>query len=85
MSGDLTALETATDLHALTVSAGYYTSDITRHSNIPPGVTGAAEIYIGYISAGYRVITVSPIKTSGGIYKQRLDDSRWGEWVKTSG
>lgn len=85
MSGDLTALETATDLHALTVSAGYYTSDITRHSNIPPGVTGAAEIYIGYISAGYRVITVLPIKTSGGIYKQRLDDSRWGEWVKTSG
>ncbi|WP_323112807.1 hypothetical protein, partial [Klebsiella quasipneumoniae] len=35
MSGDTLAMETATDLHALTVSQRYYTSDITMHSNIP--------------------------------------------------
>ncbi|HCI6917660.1 TPA: hypothetical protein NPP26_003969 [Klebsiella quasipneumoniae subsp. similipneumoniae] len=84
MSGDTLALETATDLHALTVSLNYYTSDITRHTNYPAGVTGAAFIRIGYISAGYRSITIEILKASGGIYKQMLAGGDWGAWVKTA-
>ena len=84
MSGDTLALETATDLHALTVSLNYYTSDITRHSNYPAGVTGAAFIRIGYISAGYRSITIEILKVSGGIYKQMLSAGNWDAWVKTA-
>ncbi|EKQ8001592.1 hypothetical protein ACHCAK_22335 [Raoultella ornithinolytica] len=85
MSGDTLALETATDLHALAVSQRYYTSDITMHSNIPAGLTGAAQIEVGYISAGYRVITVISLKASGGIYKQLLTGGTtptWGLWLK---
>lgn len=85
MSGDTLALETATDLHALTVSQRYYTSDITMHSNIPAGLTGAAQIEVGYISAGYRVITVISLKASGGVYKQLLTGGTtptWGLWLK---
>jgi hypothetical protein len=85
MSGDTLAMETATDLHALTVSQRYYTSDITMHSNIPAGLTGAAQIEVGYISAGYRVITVISLKASGGIYKQLLTGGTtptWGLWLK---
>ncbi|VAQ75924.1 Uncharacterised protein [Klebsiella pneumoniae] len=85
MSGDTLAMETATDLHALTVSQRYYTSDITMHSNIPTGLTGAAQIEVGYISAGYRVITVISLKASGGIYKQLLTGGTtptWGLWLK---
>jgi hypothetical protein len=85
MSGDPLALETATDLHALTVSYPYYTSDITMHSNIPAGLTGAAQIEVGYISSGYRVITVISLKASGGIYKQLLTGGStptWGSWLK---
>ncbi|HFP9330572.1 TPA: hypothetical protein ACT1UT_001889 [Raoultella planticola] len=84
MSGDTLALETATDLHALTVSLNYYTSDITRHTNYPAGVTGAAFIRIGYISAGYRSITIEILKASGGIYKQMLSAGNWDPWVKTA-
>ncbi|MCF6644263.1 hypothetical protein [Raoultella ornithinolytica] len=84
MSGDTLALETATDLHALTVSLNYYTSDITRHTNYPAGVTGAAFIRIGYISAGYRSITIEILKASGGIYKQMLSAGNWDAWVKTA-
>ncbi|VTN06201.1 Uncharacterised protein [Raoultella ornithinolytica] len=85
MSGDTLALETATDLHALAASQRYYTSDITMHSNIPAGLTGAAQIEVGYISAGYRVITVISLKASGGIYKQLLTGGTtptWGLWLK---
>ncbi|HDZ2709242.1 hypothetical protein AAHW74_14365 [Klebsiella pneumoniae] len=85
MSGDTLAMETATDLHALTVSQRYYTSDITMHSNIPAGLTGAAQIEVGYISAGYRVITVISLKASGGVYKQLLTGGTtptWGLWLK---
>ncbi|HHN8713791.1 TPA: hypothetical protein ACRR1E_003109 [Klebsiella quasipneumoniae] len=84
MSGDTLALETATDLHTLTVSLNYYTSDITRHTNYPAGVTGAAFIRIGYISAGYRSITIEILKASGGIYKQMLSAGNWDAWVKTA-
>ncbi|MCE9859936.1 hypothetical protein [Raoultella planticola] len=85
MSGDTLALETATDLHALAASQRYYTSDITMHSNIPAGLTGAAQIEVGYISSGYRVITVISLKASGGIYKQLLTGGStptWGSWLK---
>ncbi|HAT2180385.1 TPA: hypothetical protein I8167_004535 [Raoultella ornithinolytica] len=85
MSGDTLALETATDLHALAASQRYYTSDITMHSNIPTGLTGAAQIEVGYISSGYRVITVISLKASGGIYKQLLTGGStptWGSWLK---
>ncbi|EMO9020224.1 hypothetical protein [Raoultella ornithinolytica] len=85
MSGDTLALETATDLHALAASQRYYTSDITMHSNIPAGLTGAAQIEVGYISTGYRVITVISLKASGGIYKQLLTGGStptWGSWLK---
>lgn len=85
MSGDTLALETATDLHALAASQRYYTSDITMHSNIPAGLTGATQIEVGYISAGYRVITVISLKASGGIYKQLLTGGTtptWGLWLK---
>lgn len=85
MSGDTLALETATDLHALAASQRYYTSDITMHSNIPAGLTGAAQIEVGYISTGYRVITVISLKASGGIYKQLLTGGStptWGLWLK---
>ncbi|WP_433911919.1 hypothetical protein [Raoultella ornithinolytica] len=85
MSGDTLALETATDLHALAASQRYYTSDITMHSNIPASLTGSAQIEVGYISAGYRVITVISLKASGGIYKQLLTGGTtptWGLWLK---
>lgn len=85
MSGDTLALETVTDLHALAASQRYYTSDITMHSNIPAGLTGAAQIEVGYISTGYRVITVISLKASGGIYKQLLTGGStptWGLWLK---
>ncbi|ELO0974489.1 hypothetical protein ACU4M6_004250 [Raoultella ornithinolytica] len=85
MSGDTLALETATDLHALAASQRYYTSDITMHGNIPAALTGAAQIEVGYISPGYRAITVISLKASGGIYKQLLTGGStptWGSWLK---
>lgn len=84
MSGDYLPLQTATDLHALTTSQKYYTSDITMHSNKPADVTGAATIEVGYISAGYRVIKVTLLKASGGTYTQRLNNFDWMTWDKVS-
>ena len=84
ISGDAVALSTATDLHTLTVSNKYYTSDITIHSNIPDSVSGAAFIEVRYISSGYTVIIVTLLKASGGVYSQIQSASTWGSWSKVA-
>lgn len=84
VSGMTTALETPSDLRELTGSPEYYTSDITKHSNVPPDVTGAALIHVGYISNGYKVLTLTILKPSGGSYMCVQSNNVWGAWGKTS-
>lgn len=78
------ALQTSTDLLDLKISGTYYTSDLTIHTNGPVSVTGPANIEVGYVSAGYIVLTITVLKQSGGIYTRIQSGGTWGSWVKVA-
>lgn len=84
LTRDPIVLSTATDLHLLPYSHNYFASDITIHSNIPSGVTGAANIDYQFASAGYATLTLTLLKASGGIYTQSQSAGIWGAWVKVA-
>lgn len=84
VSGMATALETPSDLLTLNGSPEYYTSDITKHSNAPEGVTGGALIRVSPVSSGYKVLTLTILKPSGGSYMRVQSNNVWGDWGKTS-
>lgn len=45
-------------------------------------IYGIYQKQVGYISSGYIMITLSLLKTSGGIYTKIMSNNIWGSWVK---
>lgn len=89
VSGYTGSLETPTDLRALSELPSYYTSDITKHTNVPTGaggakLTGAATIEVFNISPSYRVLKLTILKASGGVYTSVLSGGVWSDWSKTA-
>lgn len=89
VSGYTGSLEVATDLRSLADLPSYYTSDITKHVNVPSGVggtvlTGAALIEVFNVSPAYRTLRVTILKESGGVYFATMTAGAWSGWSKLS-
>ncbi len=81
-TGATAALESPTDLDTATVLRSYYTSDLTKHTNIPPGVTGGGVLDNKMVTSQYITQILTVLKASGGVYSRSLTPSGWGQWSK---